>query len=248
MFRTSKLHGFLRKLAPLSSPSAKAMHSLRQLKQKNKPITAFHSKNPTKKKDSSSSSSSGPREYMRNVIGKIYKTLKFSNWDSAQRELENLPLKWDSYTVNRVLKSHPPMEKAWLFFNWASRIRGFKHDQYTYTTMLDIFGEAGRISSMKHVFQQMQEKGIKVDSVTYTSMMHWLSSSGNLDEAVKVWEEMKSKGCYPTVVSYTAFMKILFGNDRVKEATRVYKEMLQSGCVPNCYTYTILMEHLIGSG
>lgn len=256
---------FLRKLAPHRNHFVKGMHSLslpltlherereRQCKQK-KPITPFHSKNlkkpmnSAKKKKNDSDSDSDRREYTRNIVGKIYKTLKFSTWDSAKEELENLPMKWDSYTVNQVLKSHPPMEKAWLFFNWASRLKGFKHDQYTYTTMLDIFGEAGRISSMKYVFQQMHDKGIKIDSVTYTSLMHWLSNYGNVDEAMKVWEEMKSKGCYPTVVSYTAYMKILFDSDRVNEATHVYKEMLHSGCAPNCYTYTILMDYLIGSG
>ncbi|KAK7358131.1 hypothetical protein VNO77_00052 [Canavalia gladiata] len=255
--RISRFHGFLTSLVP--SPSTNAMHSLRQhqCKRKNKPIAPFRSSNSNKnnmkkavklkeKKDGGYCSS--PREYMRNVIGKIYKTLKFSTWEAAEEELNSLAVKWDSYTVNQVLKSHPPMEKAWLFFNWASGLKGFKHDQYTYTTMLDIFGEAGRISSMKHVFHQMQEKGIKVDSVTYTSMMHWLSSSGNVDEAVEIWGQMKSKGCNPTVVSYTAYMKILFDNQRVKEAIHVYKEMLRSCVVPNCHTYTILMEYLIGSG
>ncbi|XP_029127285.1 pentatricopeptide repeat-containing protein At2g01390 [Cajanus cajan] len=200
------------------------------------------------KKPENSKKKDEPREYTRNVIGKIYNTLKYSTWETAEAELKNLPLKWDSYTVNHVLKSHPPMEKAWLFFNWASGLKGFKHDHYTYTTMLDIFGEAGRVSSMKHVFLQMQEKGIKVDSVTYTSMMHWLSSSGNVDEALQMWDQMKSKGCYPTVVSYTACIKILFENQRVKEATRVYKEMIASGVAPNCHTYTVLMDYLIGSG
>jgi pentatricopeptide repeat protein len=205
--RVSKLHGFLQNLFLPSPHSTKTIHSSQS--------------SPPPPVPSS-------REYMRNVIGNIYITLKYSSWDFAQLHLQNLPLKWDSYTVNQVLKSHPPMEKAWLFFNWASRIKGFKHDQFTCTTMLDIFGEAGRISSMKHVFNQMQDKGIKIDSVTYTSMMHWLSTSGNVDEAIALWNEMKSKGCcYPTVVSYTAFIKILFDN---------------------CYTYTVLMDHLIASG
>uniref|UniRef100_A0A2N9GMA1 Pentacotripeptide-repeat region of PRORP domain-containing protein n=1 Tax=Fagus sylvatica TaxID=28930 RepID=A0A2N9GMA1_FAGSY len=140
------------------------------------------------------------------------------------------------------------MEKSWLFFNWASRLKGFKHDQFTYTTMLDIFGEAGRIASMKHVFEQMQEKGLKIDAVTYTSLMHWLSSSGDVDGAMKVWEEMKGNGCFLTVVSYTAYMKLLFDNGRASEATDAYKEMLRSGCAPTCHTYTILMEYLVGSG
>ncbi|KAK2413409.1 Pentatricopeptide repeat (PPR) superfamily protein [Trifolium repens] len=241
--RVSKLHGFLRNMF---------VHSLRQRRHctqssSNKPITPSLKSTKKKKKDGSPYSPV-PTEYMRHVIGNIYRTLKYSSWDSAERELQNLPLKWDSYTVNQVLKSHPPMEKAWLFFNWASRIKGFKHDQFTYTTMLNIFGEAGRISSMKHIFNHMQEKGIRIDSVTYTSMMHWLSSSGNVDEAIALWDEMKSKGCHPTAVSYTAFIKILFDNHRVKEATGVYKEMIHSGSVPTCYTYTVLMDHLIASG
>lgn len=185
---------------------------------------------------------------MRDTIANVYKILKYSTWDSAQDLLKNLPIKWDSYTVNQVLKTHPPMEKAWLFFNWVSRSRGFNHDRFTYTTMLDIFGEAKRISSMKYVFELMQEKGINIDAVTYTSVMHWLSNAGDVDGAVNIWEEMKLKECYPTVVSYTAYMKILFLNDRVEEATDVYKEMIQSGLPPNCYTYTVLMEYLVRAG
>ncbi|KAK6154905.1 hypothetical protein DH2020_009153 [Rehmannia glutinosa] len=189
-----------------------------------------------------------PKVYSKEKITKIYTILKYSTWDSAQEQLENLLTKWDSYTVNQVLKTHPPMEKAWLFFNWASGRKNFKHDQYTYTTMLDIFGEARRISSMMHIFGQMKEKGVKIDVVTYTSLMHWMSNDGDIDGAVNLWKEMKAKGCRPTVVSYTAYMKILFDHKKVNEAAGVYKEMLESGLSPNCYTYTLLMEYLASSG
>lgn len=189
-----------------------------------------------------------PKVYMRDTIAKVSNILRYSTWDSAKDELEGLPIKWDSFTVNQVLKTHPPMEKAWLFFNWASRLKGYKHDQFTYTTMMDIFGEARRISSMKHVFQQMQEKGIKIDAVTYTSLLHWLSNDGDVDGAINLWREMRAKGRRPTVVSYTAYMKILFDHRRVKEGAEVYKEMLQAGCKPNCHTYTVLMEHLANAG
>ncbi|CAH1436171.1 unnamed protein product [Lactuca virosa] len=185
---------------------------------------------------------------MKDTIRTISNILRYSTWDSAQKQLETLGIKWDSYTINQVLKTHPPMEKAWLFFNWASGLKNFKHDQFTYTTMMDIFGEARRISSMRFVFQQMEEKGIKIDVVTYTSMLHWLSNDGDIDGSVKLWEEMKEKGFYPTVVSYTAYMKVLFHHGRVKEATKIYREMIQSGCPPNCFTYTVLMEHLAGCG
>ncbi|CAN1122821.1 Pentatricopeptide repeat-containing protein At2g01390 [Linum perenne] len=190
-----------------------------------------------------------PNSYMRNTVSSIYGILKYSDWETAQQQLQNLHIKWDSYTVNKVLKTHPPMEKAWLFFNWAaSKLVGFKHDRFTYTTMLDIFGEAGRMESMLQVFDEMRKRGIDTDAATYTSLMHWVSKSGDVDKVVKIWTEMKEYGCRPTVVSYTAYMKILFDSGRVKEATNVYWEMLEVGITPNCYTYTVLMEHLVVAG
>ncbi|KAL8246282.1 hypothetical protein R6Q59_007498 [Mikania micrantha] len=222
-------------------------HSQTQFKQ-TKPIKKIRRNFKNTNKSSIKESSVNPRVYMKDTIRNISNILRFSTWDSAQQQLETLSIKWDSYTINQVLKTHPPMEKAWLFFNWASKLRNFKHDQFTYTTMMDIFGEARRISSMKFVFQQMQEKGIKIDVVSYTSMLHWLSNDGDVQGSVKLWEEMKDKGFCPTVVSYTAYMKVLFNHGRVKEATKVYKEMIRSGCAPNCFTYTVLMEHLAGCG
>ncbi|GAV76772.1 PPR domain-containing protein/PPR_2 domain-containing protein [Cephalotus follicularis] len=244
--------GFYASHRVLKKPSKtciKCMHSLHKSKPQ-KPISnKFTKKSKKPQSKNQNVVVEPPKVYMRDTISNIHKILKYSTWDSAQNQLEKLPIsKWDSYTINQVLKTHPPMEKAWLFFNWASHINGFKHDQFTCTTMMDIFGEAKRVSSMKHVFKLMQEKGIKVDTVTYTSLMHWLSKSADVEEAIKVWEEMKDKGCYPTVVSYTAYMKILFDDGRAKEASDVYKEMIQSGISPNCHTYTVLMEYLAGSG
>ncbi|XP_059277619.1 pentatricopeptide repeat-containing protein At2g01390-like [Lycium ferocissimum] len=186
--------------------------------------------------------------FMWNTITRISHILRLSTWVSAQEQLIKLPIKWDFYTVNQVLKTHPPMEKAWLFFNWTSQLKGFKHDQFTYTTMLDIFGEAGRISSMNYIFKQMQDKGIKIDAVTYTSLPHWLSNHGDIDESIILWHDMKDKGCIPNVVCHIAYMKCLFDHNLVKEGAKIYKEMLQSGCCPNCHTYTVLIEHLASSG
>ncbi|KAL8141516.1 hypothetical protein V2J09_014548 [Rumex salicifolius] len=228
-----------------SKSSSRYLHTINKLKHRN----TFKSDNGKWK----SSIKWGQKEkmdtvYMRDIVQNISNTLKSSPWDSAKEHLESLTVKWDSFTVNQVLKTHPPMEKAYLFFNWASGVRGFKHDQFTYTTMLDIFGEARRISSMKFIFEQMQDKGIKADVVTYTSLVHWLSNDGDIDGAIKMWTEMKRKGCHPTIVSYTAYMKVLFNHKKEKEAIDIYKEMCESGLSPTCYTFTVLMEHLIDSG
>ncbi|KAL7101192.1 hypothetical protein ACP275_08G040400 [Erythranthe tilingii] len=252
MFSYHTPHRFLKKIKPLlGQVLTKGFTSLKTTKQ-TKPINYIRQKTNKSRTQKSSTKKNDnnpePKIYSREKITKIYNILKYSTWDSAQEQLDNLPTKWDSYTVTQVLKTHPPMEKAWLFFNWASTRKKFKHDQYTYTTMCDIFGEANRISSMMYVFSRMKDEKVKIDVVTYTSIMHWLSNGGDFDGAVNLWEEMKAKGCRPTVVSYTAYMKILFGREKVNEAADVYKEMLESGVKPNCYTYTVLMEYLASSG
>ncbi|XP_071736282.1 pentatricopeptide repeat-containing protein At2g01390-like isoform X2 [Rutidosis leptorrhynchoides] len=247
MFASCSPFRFLKTYKPLLFFYVNYFHSQTQFKH-NKPIKQFTSKFKKTKTLRIQENVVNPKVYMKDTIRNISNILRYSTWDSAQKQLETLTIKWDSYTINQVLKTHPPMEKAWLFFNWSSGLKGFKHDQFTFTTMIDIFGEAKRISSMRFVFEQMEKKGIKIDVVTYTSMLHWLSNDGDVEGSVKLWEEMKDKGLYPTVVSYTAYMKVLFNHGRVKEATNVYKEMIRSGCPPNCFTYTVLMEHLASCG
>lgn len=221
------------------------LQSLRSPKWK-LPTTKQHSKSPPSPKQNATVDS--PQMYMRDWISKIYRILRYSTWESARDELSSLPIKWDSFTVAQVLKTHPPMQKSWLFFNWVSQVKGFKHDQFTFTSMLDIFGEAGRVSSMQHVFQLMREQGVKVDSVTYTCLMQWVAKWEGVDGAVRIWEEMKGAGCHPTVVSYTAYLKILFDNRRAEEASALYREMIDFGFAPTCHTYTVLMEYLVDCG
>lgn len=250
MFSFNVTPQFLKTISPVLNPVIARAFTSHKLIRPRKPAKFIHPKfkKSLPPKSSIKKQNAESEEYARQRITRVYKILKYSTWDSAIEELESLSWKWDSYTVNQVLKTHPPMEKAWLFFNWAAGRKSFRHDQYTYTTMLDIFGEAGRISSMMLVFNQMKEKGIKVDVVTYTSMMHWISNDGDVDGAIDLWKEMRAKGCRPTVVSYTAYIKTLLDNKRVDVASDVYKEMLESGLSPNCHTYTVLMEYLASSG
>ncbi|XP_057769940.1 pentatricopeptide repeat-containing protein At2g01390 [Salvia miltiorrhiza] len=250
MFSSNVSRQFLKKISPFLNPAIARAFTSQKIIQQRKPIkhTRPNIKKSSTQKSSIKKHNVEPENYAKQRIAKIYNILKYSTWDSAKEQLENLSVKWDSYTVNQVLKTHPPMEKSWLFFNWAAGRKSFRHDQYTYTTMLDIFGEARRISSMMYVFNQMKEKGIKIDVVTYTSLMHWISNDGDVDGAIDLWKEMRAKGCRPTVVSYTAYMKILLDSKRVNVAAGVYKEMLESGLSPNCHTYTVLMEYLASSG
>ncbi|GLT39093.1 hypothetical protein SLA2020_133000 [Shorea laevis] len=119
MFRTYRLLTKFAHLSPLDRYFRQWKHSFRFQHS----LRRFNPRKPTQKK--------GPRNlkkgakftdiknveeakvYMRDTILNIYKILKYSTWDSAEQQLRQLPIKWDSFTVNQVLKTHPPMEKAW---------------------------------------------------------------------------------------------------------------------------------------
>ena len=148
MRNTNDSHGFLKKFSFFSSihgaqplryqnSSIKLLHSLRQHKQI-KPITNFyHRKTKKPFKSINNKEIDNPKEYIKDTMGKIYRFLKYSTWDSAKQELDNLSsIRWDSYTVNQDLKIFSPMEKAWIFFNWASKLKGHHNKQLKRITII----------------------------------------------------------------------------------------------------------------
>lgn len=208
-----------------------------------------HRAKPSKAHLEKASEVASSPHYRRLTIRKISNILRSSSsWLSAAQQLDAIGVKWDSYTINQVLKTHPPLQMAKEFFNWAKTLPDFKHDQFTYTTMLDILGEARRIDLMKNLMQEMGGQGRRIDSITYTAVMHSLGKAGDVDGALQTWETMKRNECFPTVVSYTAIIKILLKNNRPEEARALYKEMLEANLSPNCYTYTVLIEYLADQG
>uniref|UniRef100_A0A0E0B9E6 Pentacotripeptide-repeat region of PRORP domain-containing protein n=1 Tax=Oryza glumipatula TaxID=40148 RepID=A0A0E0B9E6_9ORYZ len=190
--------------------------------------------------------------YTRDVVRRVDAILRGHPWSAARPLLLSLPgLAWDSHTVARVLKAHPPLHKAFLFFRLAAGAGGgFRHDRFTYTSMLHLLGEAGRVPAMMRLLAEMLRAGVDPDAATFTTVMHWLAHAGDVDAAMRVWEEMRArKGkCRPTLVSYTACVKILFDAGRPAEAREVFQEMVAEGLRPSCKTYTVLIEHLANVG
>lgn len=187
--------------------------------------------------------------YTRDVVRRANAILRDHPWSAARPLLLSLPgLCWDSHTVARVLKTHPPLQKAFLFFRLAaSASPAFRHDRFTYTSMIHLLGEAGRVPAMLRLLAEMLRAGVAPDAATFTTVMHWLARAGDVDGAMRVWAEMKARS-QPTVVSYTACVKILFDAGRAAEARAVFEEMVAEGLRPTCKTYTVLIEHLADAG
>jgi pentatricopeptide repeat protein len=111
--------------------------------------------------------------YTRDIVRRVTNILRDHPWSAARPLLLSLPgLTWDSHTVARVLKTHPPLQKAFLFFRLAAAAdpkAAFRHDRYTYTSMLHLLGEAGRVPAMLRLLAEMLRAGVDPDAATFTT-------------------------------------------------------------------------------
>ncbi|KAG0492682.1 hypothetical protein HPP92_006080 [Vanilla planifolia] len=84
-----------------------------------------HGRVPSKSPERRPPSLPPPVPFMRETTQKISSVLRDLPWDSARGRAPPLPVRWDSFTVNRVLKMHPD-GKSLALLQLGSRLPGFK--------------------------------------------------------------------------------------------------------------------------
>lgn len=147
--------------------------------------------------------------------------------------------------VCRVLKKMPNSKAARSFFNWAKSKRGYQHNMYTYTALIDHYGRAKNFEAIEEVLCEMCEVGCGMSIVTFSSLMHWYREAKNLAGVRRVWEHMKREGCRPNEYTYTTYIDALGKGGCHQEALEVFKEMQESKCQPNMFTYNVLIHSLV---
>ncbi|KAL6133963.1 hypothetical protein ACLB2K_066196 [Fragaria x ananassa] len=88
--------------------------------------------------------------------------------------------------------------------------RSFWPDLYTYDTVLEILGRAGR-TVINHVrkfgevemclfyFKEMCEMGVQPDLLSYTAVIDGLGRSGNIEESLRLFDQMKKRRIRPSL-------------------------------------------------
>jgi pentatricopeptide repeat protein len=150
--------------------------------------------------------------------------------------------------VCRVLKKMPKSVAARRFFNWAKSKRGYKHNMYTYTALIDYYGRTKNYAAIEEVLTEMCEVGCGMSIVTFSQVIHWYRESKNLAGVRRVWEHMKREGCRPNEYTYTTYIDALAKGGCPQEALEVFKEMQDSECQPNMFTYNVLIHSLVEAG
>ncbi|KAE9446012.1 hypothetical protein C3L33_22046, partial [Rhododendron williamsianum] len=184
--------------------------------------------------------------YARHTIRNISNILRSSSWDSAQEQLKDLSVRWDSYTVNQVLKTHPPLEKAWLFFNWASGLKDARErdqiDAVTCTSLMHWLSKDGDVDGAIKVWEDMKTSHCHPTVVSFTAYMKVLFDHNRVKDAADVYKEMLQSGCSPNCYTYTVLMEHLAGSGKYGEVIEIFNKMQEAGVQPDKATCNILVQ------
>lgn len=177
-----------------------------------------------------------------------YHVLQQQKWGPmAEVCLNNLGHKLDAFQANQVLKLLCDHSVALGFFRWLKRQPGFKHDEYTFTTMIGILGKARQFSAMRELLREMIRDGCLPTVVTYNRMIHAYGRANFIGEAVKVFHKMQELGFEPDLVTYCTLIDIHAKAGFLDVALDLYQRMQAVGLSPDTFTYSV-MVNCLGKG
>ncbi|KAL3692958.1 hypothetical protein R1sor_006609 [Riccia sorocarpa] len=185
----------------------------------------------------------------RKLVSHICHVLKVHGFGPVAMEtLDCLEEKLDSYIVNAVLQQTKDPSLALNFFRWAKQREGYKHDVYTYTTMMNILGRARNLSGVRHLLQEMYNDGCEPTAVTYNILILTYGKVKSLSESLRVFRIMKESGCQPDAITYSILIHLCVKSGFHQEALKLYEGMQEVGLQPDTVTYSIVIDSLGKAG
>ncbi|KAI3933809.1 hypothetical protein MKW92_020449 [Papaver armeniacum] len=185
----------------------------------------------------------------RHAVERVFNILQQHNWGpSAEEALEKLNCSLDPYQANQVLKQLQDHSTAIGFFNWLKSRPGFKHDGYTYTTMVGILGRARKFTYINQLLDEMARDGCLPNVVTYNRLIHSYGRANYLNEALNVFHQMQEEGCEPDRVTYCTLIDIHAKAGYLDVAMDLYGKMQLAGLSPDTFTYSVIINCLGKAG
>ncbi|GLJ45881.1 hypothetical protein SUGI_0965930 [Cryptomeria japonica] len=121
---------------------------------------------------------------------------------------------------------------------------GRPRNPYTYNTLIDTYGKAGRLKEASDVFCDMLKAGIIPDVVTYNTMIHICGTNGRLKEADALMMKMEELGCIPDGRTYAILISFHAEHENVDKVLWYFTKMKETGLIPNDIPYRTILYAL----
>lgn len=121
---------------------------------------------------------------------------------------------------------------------------------YTYNTLIDTFGKAGRLKEASGTFARMLKDGVFPNTVTFNTMIHIWGNQGQLEEVASLIHKMEDLQCSPDTRTYSILIAIHAKYD-IEMAANYFKKMKEASLEPDPVAYRTLLyafssRHMVG--
>ncbi|XP_071704352.1 pentatricopeptide repeat-containing protein At3g23020 [Rutidosis leptorrhynchoides] len=112
---------------------------------------------------------------------------------------------------------------------------------YTYNTLIDTYGKAGRLNDACDTFERMLKEGIVPNTVTLNTMIHMLGNHGRLNEVALLMQKMEKLKCVPDTRTYNILISLHVKHDDIIMAKGYFNKMREANLEPDCVSYRTLL-------
>ncbi|KAG9456609.1 hypothetical protein H6P81_001117 [Aristolochia fimbriata] len=161
------------------------------------------------------------------LISAFCKVDKFKNVYRVLKEMDQRGVAPNSRTCNIILNSlisRGENEEAFRVFR--QMIEKCDPDSDTYTIMIKMFCESGKLNMAKKVWKYMSKKQFIPSMHTFSVLINGLCENGEISKACVILEEMIEKGIRPSGTTFGRLRQLLLKEDR-KDVLRFLEEKMK---------------------
>ncbi|KAJ1298673.1 hypothetical protein BS78_01G471700 [Paspalum vaginatum] len=156
----------------------------------------------------------------------------------------------DEVTMSIVLQAHKKsgdFETAELFFRrWSSdsgrRVEGHpRYNLYTYNTLIDTYGKAGKLDKVSDTFNQMLREGVAPNVVTFNTMIHVWGRHHRMEQVSSLVRMMEGFQCFPDTRTYNILISLYRESNDIDVAEYYFWKMKAENLVPDVVSCRTLL-------
>ncbi|XP_073134161.1 pentatricopeptide repeat-containing protein At3g23020 [Henckelia pumila] len=112
---------------------------------------------------------------------------------------------------------------------------------YTYNTLIDTYGKAGKLQEASETFEIMLKEEIVPTTVTFNTMIHMYGNNGQLVEVASLMKKMEEVNCSPDTRTFNILISLHAKHDNIEMASMYLKKMKVASLEPDAVTYRTLL-------
>ncbi|XP_055801063.1 putative pentatricopeptide repeat-containing protein At5g08310, mitochondrial [Solanum dulcamara] len=168
---------------------------------------------------------------------------------SKSQELDELGSNITTCIVELVLRKLRNLRIAHLFFNWASNLKGYRHNCHTFNLMAECLSGARQIDSMRVLVNDVVKFQCYFTPRGLGFFIRCLGNQGLVKEANELFDQMKKSGlCVPNSFTYNCLLDAISKGGDVGLIELRLKEMCSNGWELDKYAYTPVLQCYCNAG